>query len=1179
MRYTVKTTSHFQRDYRRAKRGGRDMAALDAAILALAAGEPLPSGSRDRALTGEWSGYRECEVQPGWVLVYHIRGEALVLTLIRTGARTELYRREGGNAMRQTKALRTLIRSPLKTAVTLLLLAAAAFLFLYNLGEYSVSDREYREARDKYQGVLTVEEQAVPVNSSVYDFFLLTDETERTENYGEKIWEEDPALTYENNHQLSLGADILERLSALPHVSRVEKRYLTAGVSPDYVRMDTDERFFAYNARCILTATVKYRYQSLDFTHFVRNDAMPYTENIEYVTLEDVEVLAGDPAWLMDQEQQTVYFTTMKEELREWQYWTWPNNEVRWVWDVEMDHLHRLNMVNFNNLLFPREAEILRPGRRVLLVLRNNCVVQNVMPAAGLEEEYPSGNFHIFNVGDDSLKGWWPYFTDITDLPESWLETDGFADLRELIRVTNDDVHTFDVVYCDDMAAQRRAAEGRIVCDGGRFLTPEDAGQPVCVVSTDFLDMSGLKVGDSITLDLGNYLSEQYAPLGAVAVTRGRQNTAYTRQEFTIVGAWRDLNEGNHVFKDRFWCWSNNAIFVPAAFLPECRNMVGHEFKPSEVSFIVDNAEEIIPFIRESLPVVEELGLSYVFSDGGWSQIGEELLQSRTIALVKLLVFGGAAVFALVLTVWLFIGRKKREYAIYRALGMPVQGASMQLYVPFVLLGAVSAVVGAIAARVFSLRQIAEAQSDAMTDAVMHTPAGPGLYILGTFAFLLVLAAFAWGGILLIRRKSVLELLQGEGGKRKRTVQEQEVVSLPTAPIESAAISHALGGSRSRNWGGRYLRRLLGRNVGRSALSLGLAALLAFAFGLVTVLRGIYAETYRNVEVKGVFSGGISYSRAQNIAASGYVRDPYYEFTARDGMIEMQSASIMLVNRLDRQVTEPVQWLEGWDEKTALHTEEKVLVMYASHAERLGVKLGDMVRLNETDWWMHVSNGGLDPLKPGETDMDRRDARRPFFQVVGVIQSNRQDSTVFLPVEANRYLAFMISKFDLDIAEYTLADYHRAAEFRDYVREQLEQSWSAVQFTMDTSYADRMYKIHRLIESLYPLAVAAALLLGGVLPGLIVLHSSREISILRALGVRAKDCVILYTLAEVLCALAGLVLGIAAVIVALRPELSGVIVPYAVYIAAHLAACALGSGVFAWLCARKRVLEQLQAKE
>ena len=94
-----------------------------------------------------------------------------------------------------------------------------------------------------------------------------------------------------------------------------------------------------------------------------------------------------------------------------------------------------------------------------------------------------------------------------------------------------------------------------------------------------------------------------------------------------------------------------------------------------------------------------------------------------------------------------------------------------------------------------------------------------------------------------------------------------------------------------------------------------------------------------------------------------------------------------------------------------------------------------------------------------------------------------------------------------------------------------------------------------------------------------MLHSSKEISILRALGVRARDCVILYTLSQVLCALAGLVLGIAAVLVALRPELGEVIVPFAIYLAAHLAACALGSGVFAWLCARKRVLEQLQAKE
>ena len=305
MPYIVKTTPQFKRDYRRARQAGRDMQPMEEVILALAAGEPLPAEARDRPLTGEWSGYRECTVQPGWLLIYHIRGEALVLTLIRTGTQAELYRKGGTTQMKN--GLKSLYRSPVKTAVTLLLLAAAAFLFLYNLSEYAVSDREYREAKGKYQGVLTVEEQAVPVNTSIYDFFLLTDETGRTETYGEKIWESDPALTYENNHQLSLGADTLERLSALPHVSRVETRYLTAGVSPDFVRLEMDGHYYPYNARCILTGTVTYRYQTELFHYEKRsglaNLAMPYVDNCEYVTLENVEVLAGDPAWLMDQEQ------------------------------------------------------------------------------------------------------------------------------------------------------------------------------------------------------------------------------------------------------------------------------------------------------------------------------------------------------------------------------------------------------------------------------------------------------------------------------------------------------------------------------------------------------------------------------------------------------------------------------------------------------------------------------------------------------------------------------------------------------------------------------------------------------------------------------------------------------------------------------------------------------------
>ena len=180
---------------------------------------------------------------------------------------------------------------------------------------------------------------------------------------------------------------------------------------------------------------------------------------------------------------------------------------------------------------------------------------------------------------------------------------------------------------------------------------------------------------------------------------------------------------------------------------------------------------------------------------------------------------------------------------------------------------------------------------------------------------------------------------------------------------------------------------------------------------------------------------------------------------------------------------------------------------------------------------------------------------------------------------ANLQLGCLFPVFYLDIAEYILTDYHKTDELREVVRGAMDGLQTTAKFSMDTSNADRIYKIHRLIETLYPLTVAAALLLGGVLPGLTVLHASREISVLRALGAKVRTCTGVYTLAQVLCALGGLVLGMVLVILIQKPELAAVWKPFGVYLAAHLAACALGSGVFAWLCARKHVLAQLQAKE
>ena len=90
-KYQVKTTTHFKKDYKLAMRRGRKMNLLKEVITLLAMGKPLPEKYKDHALTGNWSGHRECHIQPDWLLVYRIEDDVLVLTLSRTGSHSNLF--------------------------------------------------------------------------------------------------------------------------------------------------------------------------------------------------------------------------------------------------------------------------------------------------------------------------------------------------------------------------------------------------------------------------------------------------------------------------------------------------------------------------------------------------------------------------------------------------------------------------------------------------------------------------------------------------------------------------------------------------------------------------------------------------------------------------------------------------------------------------------------------------------------------------------------------------------------------------------------------------------------------------------------------------------------------------------------------------------------------------------
>lgn len=93
MKYTLKPTTQFKRDLKKAQKQNKNLDLLNKVLQQLTDGIPLPEKNRDHALTGNYAGCRECHIQPDWLLIYEIAEDTLFLYLTRTGSHSELFER------------------------------------------------------------------------------------------------------------------------------------------------------------------------------------------------------------------------------------------------------------------------------------------------------------------------------------------------------------------------------------------------------------------------------------------------------------------------------------------------------------------------------------------------------------------------------------------------------------------------------------------------------------------------------------------------------------------------------------------------------------------------------------------------------------------------------------------------------------------------------------------------------------------------------------------------------------------------------------------------------------------------------------------------------------------------------------------------------------------------------
>ena len=87
---TLRYTSAFKKDYKRAQKRGQDTNKLRHVIDLLLNEKPLPEMYQDHPLRGKFVGSRDCHIEPDWILIYTAGENELILH--RTGSHADLFK-------------------------------------------------------------------------------------------------------------------------------------------------------------------------------------------------------------------------------------------------------------------------------------------------------------------------------------------------------------------------------------------------------------------------------------------------------------------------------------------------------------------------------------------------------------------------------------------------------------------------------------------------------------------------------------------------------------------------------------------------------------------------------------------------------------------------------------------------------------------------------------------------------------------------------------------------------------------------------------------------------------------------------------------------------------------------------------------------------------------------------
>lgn len=819
------------------------------------------------------------------------------------------------------------------------------------------------------------------------------------------------------------------------------------------------------------------------------------------------------------------------------------------------------------------------------------------------------------------------------------LDAPELAQLRNDLEVLRENQSAMLVTATKDMSALpnvQQVARYYYLADG-RWLTLDDDQNalPVCVIHSEFANLRGLSVGDTLKIKLRDlngtgslgYITDDCA---------GWEEAATSEQEFEIVGLYGQKSGES--------TYHNTTLFIPASCLPEAFNAErGTNLSAGSYSFVLKSPRDEEAFLRETQADLQALGYTIHFiennADAFWGSV-TPLLRS---AAVNAGIFGVVLLLALALAAFLYLKQRRREYAILRALGTPQKAAVRELYAPIALVGGLSVLAGGtfswsytIQKATKTLASIQMSASEELETSAMLSP----LWLMALCALVfLVLMAFVRFGALRLAKRSTLELLQGERshGKRKPSAAPaaaRETPGIPPAqtPADTPFALRPLPAQRGSGFAARvrYMLRHMRRTPFKSAMLAAVVLCFTLALGWMNRAIGqnraelprMYANSVVEAEIVSnnpsmLSSSGFGIIRERTVKTvlkSGYVQSVYLEASV------LASLAFPAGEEKARETGQP------WDDERKTRLEMRGFDDPAAFFARSGSQMNQNINIGSSDGKVHDTNlsvsyapGFDESLFEEDWTTDRLKAEaipvvlsQEILELLGLrlgetvylvddggngveafaagwysgARAGGGDPTsVLLPLSAlgameetqGRTLGYAVAKFVLDPAKN-----RELPAFRTEMRAVVTGA-GAGEVPLNLVIWDEelrqivepLEKNLQLMAVLYPVTIALSALITAGLSVLLMLQNARDAAIMRVLGARRLRVQAVFCAEQAGLCLFGLALGLAALAFMERGVPPAALLNAGPCFFGTLAGSALAS----FLITGRKPLELLQVKE